>query len=83
MTASALYSVIARMPGCRDSVFHSGLEAPESFVQRIVWETLEAYTESVRQTELLAEWRGHFSHLLAGAPKVMPYETIAGADSEG
>ena len=74
--------VIARMPGYVDSVFHQGLEEPESFVLRIAWETLEAYRESFRQTELLTEWRSHFAHLLAGAPKVMPYETIAGPDSK-
>jgi heme-degrading monooxygenase HmoA len=70
--------VIARMPGYVDSVFHQGLEERESFVLRITWETLEAYTESFRQSELLSEWRSHFYHLLAGTPKVMPYETIAG-----
>jgi hypothetical protein len=32
------------------------------------------------QSERLTEWRGHFQHLLAGTPKVMPYETIAGPD---
>ena len=74
--------VIARMPGHVDSVFHQGLEEPESFVLRIEWETLAAYRESFLQTELLTEWRSHFAHLLAGAPKVMPYETIAGPDSE-
>lgn len=74
--------VIARMPGYVDSVFHQGLEEPESFVLRIEWETLEAYTESFRQTALLTEWRSHFSHLLAGPPKVMPYQTIAGPASE-
>ena len=74
--------VIARMPGYVDSVFHQGLEEPESFILRIVWETLEAYRESFHQTALLTEWRSHFSHLLAGPPKVMPYETIAGPDSE-
>src|SRR3954454_16455136 len=70
--------VMARMPGYVDSVFHQGLEEPGSFVLRIEWETLDAYTESFRQSELLAEWRGHFLHLLAGAPRVMPYQTIAG-----
>jgi heme-degrading monooxygenase HmoA len=73
--------VIARMPGYVDSVFHQGLEEPESFVLRIAWQTREAYTESFRQVELLTEWRSHFIHLLAGAPKVMPYETIAGPES--
>jgi heme-degrading monooxygenase HmoA len=70
--------VIARMPGYVDSVFHQGLEESESFILRIEWETLEAYKESFHQPELLAEWRSHFAHLLAGTPKVMPYQTIAG-----
>ena len=78
----AARSVIARMPGYVDSVFHQGLEEPESFILRIAWETPEAYTESFRQGELLTEWRSHFYHLLAGTPKVMPYETIAGPGSE-
>jgi heme-degrading monooxygenase HmoA len=74
--------VIARMPGYVDSVFHQGIQEPESFILRIAWETLEAYTESFRQSELLTEWRSHFYHLLEGAPKVMPYQTIAGPESK-
>jgi heme-degrading monooxygenase HmoA len=73
--------VIARMPGYLGSVFHQGLEEPESFVLRIEWETLDAYLESFRQIPLLNEWRSHFYHLLQGAPKVMPYETIAGPEA--
>jgi heme-degrading monooxygenase HmoA len=72
--------VIARAPGYVDSVFHQGLAEPSSFILRIEWETLEAYTESFHQSELLTEWHGHFYHLLAGPPKVMPYATIAGPD---
>lgn len=68
--------VMARMPGYVDSVFHQGLDEPESFVLRIEWQSLEAYRESFRQLPLLEEWRGHFYHLLAGPPKVRPYETI-------
>jgi heme-degrading monooxygenase HmoA len=74
--------VIARMPGYVDSVFHQGIKEPGSFILRIEWETLEAYTESFHQSELLTEWRSHFYHLLEGIPKVMPYETIAGPESE-
>jgi heme-degrading monooxygenase HmoA len=71
-------AVIARAPGYLGSVFHQGLQEPDSFVLRIEWESLEAYTESFRELELLTEWRSHFYHLLAGPPKVTPYETIAG-----
>ena len=74
--------VIARMPGYVDSVFHQGVEEPESFILRIEWETLAAYRESFHQGELLTEWRSHFYHLLEGTPKVMPYGTIAGPESE-
>jgi len=70
--------VIARAPGYVDSVFMEGVKEPDSFVLRIEWETLEAYTESFRQSELLSEWRSHFYHLLAHAPQVSPYQTIAG-----
>jgi len=66
------------MPGYLDSVFLQGLQEPESFVLRLEWQTLEAYTDSFRQSDLLREWRGHFYHLLAEPPKVMPYEVIAG-----
>lgn len=74
--------VIARMPGYVDSEFHQGLEEPASFILRIQWETLAAYTESFQRTELLAEWRSHFAHLLSAPPKVMPYQTIAGPGVE-
>ena len=70
--------VIARMPGYLDSVFLAGVQEPDSFVLRIEWQTLEAYTDSFRQGELLSEWRSHFYHLLAEPPKVTPYEVIAG-----
>jgi heme-degrading monooxygenase HmoA len=68
--------VMARMPGYLDSVFHQGIEEPASFILRIEWGTLEAYRESFQQLPLLNEWRSHFYHLLAGAPKVMPYQAI-------
>lgn len=71
-------AVIARAPGYAGSVFHQGLEEPDSFVLRIEWRTREAYLESFEDLALLAEWRGHFAHLLAGPPKVTPYEIIAG-----
>jgi heme-degrading monooxygenase HmoA len=70
--------VIARAPGYIDSVFLQGLTEPDSFVLRIEWQTLEAYTDSFRQSDLLSEWRSHFYHLLAEPPKVTPYEAIAG-----
>jgi quinol monooxygenase YgiN len=71
-------AVMARMPGYLSSVFHQGLEEPDSFVLRIEWESRAAYDESFEELALLAEWRGHFAHLLAGPPKVTPYEIIAG-----
>ena len=71
--------VLARFPGYRTSRFHQGLEDADSFVLTIEWETRDAYLESFRDLALLAEWRGHFIHLLAAPPRVAPYETIAGA----
>ena len=73
--------VMARAPGYLGSVFHQGIQEPGSFVLRIEWATLDAYTESFRQIALLTEWRSHFYHLLDGPPKVMPYETIAGPEA--
>ncbi len=70
--------VIARAPGYLGSVFHQGLEEPESFILRIEWETLESHMRDFRQGPLLAEWRGHFYHLLDGTPKVTHYDPISG-----
>jgi heme-degrading monooxygenase HmoA len=75
--------VIARSPGYLGSVFHQGIEEPDSFILRIEWETLDDYEESFRQIPLLTEWRSHFYHLLDGPPKVTPYETIAGPEMTG
>ncbi|HVY37727.1 MAG TPA: antibiotic biosynthesis monooxygenase [Polyangia bacterium] len=74
----AARAVLARFPGYRASTFHQGLEDADSFVLTIHWESRDAYLESFRDAALLAEWRGHFVHLLAAPPRVAPYETIAG-----
>jgi heme-degrading monooxygenase HmoA len=70
-------AVIATAPGYLSSVFHQGIEEPESFILRIEWESLEAHL-LFRETPLLGEWRAPFFHLLAGPPKVTHYQTIAG-----
>jgi hypothetical protein len=70
--------VIARAPGYLGSVFHQGIEEPEAFLLRIEWVTLEVHMQGFRQSPLLAEWRGHFFHLLEGGVKMTHYETIAG-----
>jgi heme-degrading monooxygenase HmoA len=74
----AARAVIARAAGYRGSVFYQGIEEPESFILRIEWDTLEAHMRDFRQGPLLAEWRGHFSHLLDEPPKVTHYDPIAG-----
>ena len=71
--------VIAGAPGYRDSVFYQGLEEPDSFILRIEWDSLDAHMRGFRESPLLAEWRSHFYHLLAGTPKVTHYQVIAGA----
>ena len=70
--------VIARAPGYRGSVFHQGVEEPEAFLLRIEWETLEAHMTGFGKSPLLGEWRGHFFHLLDGAPKMTHYQVITG-----
>lgn len=74
----AARAVLARFPGYRGSTFHQGLEDADAFVLTIEWETRDAYLDSFQDAARLAEWRGHFAHLLAAPPKVAPYETIAG-----
>ena len=74
----AARAVIARAPGYRGSVFHQGIEEPDSFILRVEWETLEAHMRDFRGGPLLAEWRSHFFHFVDGPPKVTHYETIAG-----
>lgn len=75
----AARAVIARAVGYRDSVFYQGVEEPESFILRVEWDSVEAHMVGFRQGPLLAEWRGHFNHLLDGPPKVTHYAPIAGA----
>ena len=73
----AAQSVIARAQGYRRSTFHRGIEEPDAFLLRIEWDTLEAHMRGLREGPLLAEWRGHFSPFLDGAPKVTHYEVFA------
>jgi heme-degrading monooxygenase HmoA len=74
----AARSVIARATGYLGSVFYQGIESPESFILRIEWDSLEAHMRDFRQSPLLAEWRGHFYHLLEGTPTVTHYEPFVG-----
>jgi heme-degrading monooxygenase HmoA len=74
----AARAVIARAPGYRGSVFYQGIEEPDSFILRVEWDAVEAHMQGFRQGPLLAEWRGHFAHLLVGHPKVTHYDPIAG-----
>jgi heme-degrading monooxygenase HmoA len=68
--------VIARAAGYRGSVFYQGVESPESFILQVEWDTLEAHIPGFRESPLLAEWRSHFYHLLAGTPTVTHYEAF-------
>jgi len=70
--------VIARAAAYRGSVFYQGIESPESFVLRVEWDTLEAHMRDFRHSPLLAEWRGHFYHLLDGTPTMTHYEPFVG-----
>ncbi len=70
--------VISRAEGYRGSVFYRGIEDPRAFILRVEWETLEAHMQGFRRSPLLAEWRGHFYHLLDEPPTVTHYEVIAG-----
>ncbi|HXX69152.1 MAG TPA: antibiotic biosynthesis monooxygenase [Polyangiaceae bacterium] len=73
----AARAVIAQAAGYRGSVFHRGIEEPDSFLLRIEWETLEAHTAGFRQSRLFPEWRSHFADFLDGAPDVRHYEVFA------
>jgi heme-degrading monooxygenase HmoA len=70
--------VISRADGYQGSVFYQGIEDPRAFILRVEWETLEAHMQGFRQSPLLAEWRGHFYHLLDEPPTVTHYEAVAG-----
>jgi heme-degrading monooxygenase HmoA len=70
--------VIARAAGYQSSVFHQGIESPESFLLYIEWSTLDAHMTGFRQSPLFAEWRGHFSPFLDGTPTVSHYEPFVG-----
>ncbi len=70
--------VIARAKGYQGSVFHQGVENPESFLLRIEWSTLEDHMTGFRQGPLFAEWRSHFSAFLDGAPNMTHYEAFVG-----
>ncbi len=70
--------VIARAAGYLGSIFHQGIESPDSFILRVEWDTLESHMREFRHSPLLAEWRSHFYHLLDGTPTVTHYEPFAG-----
>jgi heme-degrading monooxygenase HmoA len=52
---------------------HRGIEAPDTFILIVWWETLEDHTVAFRQSDNFARWRAEIGHLFAAPPVVNHY----------
>ena len=53
-----------------------GVEAPQTFALKIIWESVEDHTEGFVKSELFDEWRGLVEGILDGAPVVQHWRPI-------
>jgi heme-degrading monooxygenase HmoA len=75
---TAARGVISQAGGYRGSRFQRGIEDPDRFVLYIEWDSVADHMEGFRNGPLFPEWRGHFGHLMDGAPDVQHYAVFAG-----
>lgn len=50
-----------------------GIEAPNTFILIVWWETLEDHTVAFKQSANFTRWRAEIGHLFAAAPVVHHY----------
>ncbi len=64
-------------PGCHGMVLDRLIEEPETYILRVLWETLEHHTVGFRESENFQKWRALASPFFVEPPKVVHVETKA------
>ncbi len=69
-------TVISHARGYQSYTLHHGIESPERYVLRIVWDTLENHTVDFRQGPAFGEWRAIVGAFFAGPPQVEHFKVV-------
>ena len=64
---------IESSPGFQRLELRQGIEAPDTFILVVWWETLEDHTVTFKGSENFRQWRLAVGHLFAAPPKVFHY----------
>jgi heme-degrading monooxygenase HmoA len=59
--------------GFRKLEMHQGIEAPDTFILIVWWETLEDHTVAFKESANFTGWRAEIGHLFAAPPVVRHY----------
>ena len=60
-------------PGCRSMTLHRSIESPSWYRLVVGWESVEAHTETFRNSERFQQWRALVGPFFASPPKVEHY----------
>ncbi|KUF09248.1 antibiotic biosynthesis monooxygenase family protein [Pseudoponticoccus marisrubri] len=74
--AQARREVFPKAKGWLGLELHRCVEAPDSYIVAISWETLENHTVDFREGPLFRDWRALVGPHLADPPSVLHYETV-------
>lgn len=64
---------IESSPGFQRLEMRQGIEAPNTFILVVWWETLEHHTRSFKESDNFTQWRAIVGHLFAAPPIVHHY----------
>jgi heme-degrading monooxygenase HmoA len=64
-------------PGFRKLEMRQGIEAPDTFILLVWWDSVEAHMQGFRDSPAILEWRALLSPFFAGTPQMEHYrETL-------
>jgi heme-degrading monooxygenase HmoA len=67
---------IESSPGFHRLELRQGIEAPDTFILVVWWETLEHHTKTFKESENFTKWRAVVGHLFSATPVVHHYSEI-------
>lgn len=74
--AQASRNVFPRSKGCISVSLARGVEKPQTYALKIIWESVEDHTEGFVKSDLFEEWRALVDGLLEGTPVVEHWRPV-------
>jgi heme-degrading monooxygenase HmoA len=67
-------TLIEASPGFRKLEMRQGIEAPDTFLLLVWWDSVEAHMQGFRESPAILEWRALLSPFFAGTPQMEHYQ---------